>query len=300
MSSNGNGTGTPKDKDKTKAKTDRDLDLANSVRGVWLVKVPKYISDRWEKAAANTEVGKLRIRKVNGAKPEVNFTLSDAVCAPVAGLSEENKMELVRNSSTYQEIPKEHKFRVSSIAAQTLGVFSHTLGDSEKSVVDKLSVEGKVVQRAECCPNNSSLYAAIKKEALTKAGEPKRMVKQLDKHVTTSFKPVANHATNLAHERQKKAEGKKMRDDKDKVQEILFALFEKHQFYNIKDLATETRQPMAYLKQILKEVCNYSVKPPHRNMWELKPEYRHYKPEGEDDEEMKKKKARNESSSDSD
>jgi len=294
MSSNG----TPKDKDKSKNKTDRDLDLANSVRGVWLVKVPKYISDRWEKAAANTEVGKLRIRKVNGAKPEVNFTLSDAVCAPLAGLSETDKMDLVRNSSTYQQIPKEHKFRVSSIAAQTLGVFSHSMADpDDTAAVDKLSVEGKVVQRAECCPNNSSLYSAIKKEALTKAGEPKRMVKQLDKHVTTSFKPVANHAANLAHERQKKAEGKKMRDDKDKVQEILFALFEKHQFYNIKDLAQETRQPMAYLKQILKEVCNYSVKPPHRNMWELKPEYRHYKPEGEEDE---KKKVRNESSSDSD
>merc|ERR1719320_1052265 len=104
------------------------------------------------------------------------------------------------------------------------------------------------------------------------------------------------NAANLAHERQKKAEGKKMRDDKEKVQEILFALFEKHQFYNIKDLAQETRQPMAYLKQILKEVCNYSVKPPNRNMWKLKPEYRHYKPEDEDD----KKKVRNDSSSDSD
>jgi len=133
------------------------------------------------------------------------------------------------------------------------------------------------------------------KIASVKAGEPKRMVKQLDKHVTTSFKPVANHAANLAHERQKKAEGKKMRDDKEKVQEILFALFEKHQFYNIKDLAQETRQPMAYLKQILKEVCNYSVKPPNRNMWELKPEYRHYKPEDEDE-----KKVRNDSSSISD
>ena len=92
------------------------------------------------------------------------------------------------------------------------------MGDPEdRAAMDKLSVEGKVVQRAECCPNNSSLYSAIKKDALLKAGEPKRMVKQLDKHVTTSFKPVANHAANLAHERQKKAEGKKMRDDKEKV-----------------------------------------------------------------------------------
>ena len=29
---------------------------------------------------------------------------------------------------------------------------------------------------------------------------------------------------------------KKVRDDKEKVEEIIFALFEKHQFYNTKDL----------------------------------------------------------------
>ncbi len=32
-----------------------------------------------------------------------------------------------------------------------------------------------------------------------------------------------------------------------------------------------------YLKEILREVCTYNTKAPHRNMWELKPEYRHYK-----------------------
>ena len=99
--------------------------------------------------------------------------------------------------------------------------------------------------------------------------------------VLHSYRPVSNHAWNIAHEKLKKTEGKRMRDDKDKVQEILFALFEKHQFYNIKDLAQETRQPMSYLREILNEVCVYSVKPPHRNMWELKPEYRHYKTEEE-------------------
>ena len=45
-----------------------------------------------------------------------------------------------------------------------------------------------------------------------------------------------------------KAEGKKLRDDKEKVMEVLFGLFEKHQYYNIKDLVKETRQPVTYLK----------------------------------------------------
>jgi len=287
MSSNGAGSSGSKGSKKQASK--QDLDLENSHRGVWLVKVPKYISDRWEKAAANTEVGKLRINKIPGQKPDVNFTLADSICAPVAGLSEFDKNALVRNSSTSMQIPKEHKFKVSGIAAQTLGVFSHTSVDQETDKGgDKLIVEGKVVQRAECCPNNGTLYSQIKKEAIGKAGKPVREMQRLDKHVKT-FKPIANHAANLEHERRKKTDGKKMRDDKDKVQEILFALFEKHQYYNIKDLAHETRQPMAYLREILNEVCVYSVKPPHRNMWELKPEYRHYKQDEEEGEGSAKK-----------
>ena len=98
MSSNG----TPKEKSKNKG----DVELTHTNRGVWLVKVPKYISDRWEKAPANTEVGKLKIKKVNGSKPEVNFTLADSICAEVTGLSEKDKLELIRNSSTAKEIPK--------------------------------------------------------------------------------------------------------------------------------------------------------------------------------------------------
>lgn len=79
----------------------------------------------------------------------------------------------------------------------------------------------------------------------------------------------------------KKAEGKKARDDKEAVHEMLFAAFEKHQYYNIKDLVNITRQPITYLKEILKDVCNYNLKNPHKNMWELKPEYRHYKESAE-------------------
>ena len=99
MSSNGT---TPKEKSKNKG----DVELTHTNRGVWLVKVPKYISDRWEKAAANTEVGKLKIKKENGAKPEVKFTLADSICAEVTGISEKDKLELIRNSSTAKEIPK--------------------------------------------------------------------------------------------------------------------------------------------------------------------------------------------------
>merc|ERR1712079_754022 len=68
---------------------------------------------------------------------------------------------------------------------------------------------------------------------------------------------------------------------------------EKHQYYSFTDLVKETRQPAPYLKEILHEFCKYNLKNPHKNMWELKPEYRHYKSDeaaeggsAEDDEKM--------------
>lgn len=262
-------------------KGDKELDLSNCTRDVWLVKVPKYISDRWLKAGPNAEVGKLKIRRAPNMKPDVNFTLTDSICAPITGISEQESLNLIRNSSTSLAIPKEHKFKISSIASQTLGVFSQTpvpSTDPLQPLTEKLRVEGKVVQRAECCPIQTKTYENIKRQAITMAGEPMRKMMRLEKHVN-AYKPIANHVANIQYEKQKKAEGKKMRDDKEKVMEILFSLFEKHQYYNIKDLEKETRQPITYLKQILNEVCNYNIKPPNRNMWELKPEFRHYKAE---------------------
>lgn len=43
--------------------SEKDLDLTSVKRGVWLVKVPKYIANRWEKAPGNIEVAKLEIKK---------------------------------------------------------------------------------------------------------------------------------------------------------------------------------------------------------------------------------------------
>lgn len=265
---------------KEKQKKALDLDLTNTSRDVWLVKVPKYISDRWNKAGPNADVGKLRIRRGVGPVPQVSLTLAENICAPIKGITELESLNLVRNSSTSQEIPKEHKFKISGVAAQTLGVFGLVPGDREHvpPIPDKVQMEGRVVQRAECMPIQSTSYMNIKKEAIAKAGEPVRKVMQIKEHVQ-AFKPVARHAADIQYEKDKKKQGKKMRDDKEKVMEILFSLFEKHQFYNIKDLVQETSQPINYLKEILNEVCTYNVKPPNRNMWELKPEFRHYKVE---------------------
>ncbi len=68
----------------------------------------------------------------------------------------------------------------------------------------------------------------LKQKTFREAIVPKKTTVQLH-NVVQSYKPISNHAGNIAYEKQKKGEGKKSRDDKERVLEILFGLFEKHQ-----------------------------------------------------------------------
>lgn len=43
--------------------TPNDLDCTNAARGVWLVKIPKYISQCLEQQDPMTEIGRLEITK---------------------------------------------------------------------------------------------------------------------------------------------------------------------------------------------------------------------------------------------
>ncbi|CAH1781963.1 unnamed protein product [Owenia fusiformis] len=240
-----------------KAHDPKDLDLTASGRGVWLVKVPKYLSEKWSNTRGGSELGRLKISrpKFVGAKQEVLFTLPEAT---VAGDS----------------IPRDHKFAITKIGNQNLSVLSETGTNTEDSTTT-VAITGKVIQRAECRPIAGDRYMELKKKALEMSNKPQMEVKVLDKAVV-NYKPKANHAFNREWDLKKKEEGKRSRTDKDKVLEMLYNAFEKHQYYNVKDLVTITKQPITWLKEILKEICNYNMRAPHKNMWELKPEYRHY------------------------
>lgn len=157
-------------------------------------------------------------------------------------------------------------------------MISEGKGDEANPESEKLFMEGRIVQKLECRPNADTTYMALKKESIRKAAEPERKVQSLDR-IVQNFKPISDHKHNIEYREKRKAEGKKARDDAAAVQDMLFNAFEKHQYYNIKDLQRITNQPIAYLKEVLKEVCDYNMKNPHRNMWELKKEYRHYKNE---------------------
>lgn len=67
-----------------KEKRSTDLELSNAKRGVWLVKVPKYIAERWDTSDPNTFVGNLKISK-SKLGTDISFSLSDEIVKPRQG-----------------------------------------------------------------------------------------------------------------------------------------------------------------------------------------------------------------------
>ncbi|XP_036837958.1 general transcription factor IIF subunit 2-like isoform X5 [Oncorhynchus mykiss] len=249
-----------------------DLTGAKQNTGVWLVKVPKYLSQQWAKASGRGEVGKLRIGK-NQGKAEVEFTLNEDL----------TMIDSLGDKPSGVQAPRDHPFTMQTVGGQTLAVFTETQSESSKErrhrfsfLTERISLEGLVVQRAECRPAVSENYMKLKRLQIEELSKPVRLSQQLEKAVTTNYKPVANHSYNLEYDRKKKEEGKRARVDKQQVLDMLFSAFEKHQYYNIKDLVDITKQPVSYLKEILRDIGIYNVKGTHKNTWELKPEYRHY------------------------
>ncbi|XP_055979471.1 general transcription factor IIF subunit 2-like [Sorex fumeus] len=224
---------------------------------MWLVKVPKYLSQLWSEASS-TEVGRLKIDK-NQKKPRISFTLREELTnAPGS-----------HGQSTGVSAPRDHQFFLEGVRGQLLAVLT-------EDAAHKCSLEGTVVHRVECRAAASDNYLRLKRVQIQEACKPTRITQKLDKVVTTNYRPVADHQHNIEHEKKKKERGKRVRADKEQVLAVLFAAFEKHQYYNIKDLVNLTLQPVVYLKEILNEIGIRNMKGPHKGLWELKPEYRHY------------------------
>ncbi|KAF8564054.1 hypothetical protein P879_09252 [Paragonimus westermani] len=139
----------------------------------------------------------------------------------------------------------------------------------------RLSLFGRVNSRAECRPPPNTRYMMLKAQQLKAMNRPKHEVRLLYEPVR-NYKPVANHMNNLEYDARKRAEGKNLRREKEDVMQDLFKAFERHQYYAIRDLILLTKQPVTYLTEILKEIAIFNARAPHKNMWELKPEYRHY------------------------
>ncbi|KAK5986501.1 Transcription initiation factor IIF beta subunit [Trichostrongylus colubriformis] len=244
------------------------VDCEMGKRGVWLVKVPRYLSDLWE-ANAGTDVGRLVIQNSTNPKGDVKLKSRPGLVLP---------QSVTSTLKGPAKIPDEHSFILGDVLNQTMAVLAEDktgLNDEAEIKTGRLAIEGRVVKRAECRPPASSSYLKMKIAQISSSGQPKKQVLQMEK-AAVKFKPVAAHAEDMMRIKQKKEGAKTVRADRNVLMQALFHAFEKHQYYRLQDLQQLTQQPAGYVKELLTEIAVYNTAPPHKSMWELKPEYRDY------------------------
>ena len=232
---------------------------ATKAPAAFLVKLPTYMEEAFFNGPPGQEIGKLKFYLDKSKKPVFTF----------------NKEYQKENN------PNEHEFIEDPLTDAKMFIFSEEKIPSSSThnqpapiTGGDLAIEGKVLKRCAMKPVMNDNYLRWKRRKFEKENIPEKQVIQID-NVVQNFKPRTN--TDFNNRKLKKEEGKNFRADKDQVLEQLFSIFQKHQYYKLQDLVSLTKQPVGYLKDILKEICNANISGVHKGTYELKSQFRHYK-----------------------
>ncbi|KNC81849.1 hypothetical protein SARC_05854 [Sphaeroforma arctica JP610] len=148
----------------------------------------------------------------------------------------------------------------------------------EERLKKKKTMVGGINHRATCIPKDGFRY---------KRQLAERFKKSTDRAATQEYKLDERRGNRLLTQKHvfsvtKNPQQSVVRDPSDKrvrieesdLEELLFKAFEEHQYYALKDLVNITNQPQEFVKTTLRKLCVYHQKGKHKNLYELKPEYR--------------------------
>jgi len=112
-----------------------------------------------------------------------------------------------------------------------------------------------------------------------KAMEPKRTTQELyEQRRLTYTKPINIQPAPKAKTRKdikpQSPAGPRVRVERKLLRSMIFAKYEKKDFWKLKELNKEFRQPENFLKTVMKELAVYHKKGPHKGYYEIKKEYK--------------------------
>lgn len=110
-----------------KRQSDTSVDCELGKRGVWLVKVPRYLSEQWQQQPYGREVGRLETNPARTSDIIFRTTVNrNAVVStqPASPSSSSSSSSLAQKSSTPIQLPQEHKFVFTDGRMQTMAVVS--------------------------------------------------------------------------------------------------------------------------------------------------------------------------------
>ncbi|KAI8138317.1 transcription initiation factor IIF, beta subunit-domain-containing protein [Fennellomyces sp. T-0311] len=236
---------------------DDDLKLDNSDTKVWLVKVPKFLADKWNSVDQdNVSLGSVRI--YSEAPP-----------------GRSSRISLVLPENETDNIPREYSIHIPE-GEEVINKYVFTEGEHGVK-----SINGTVHHECSATPTQFQPYRDIMRKRVIDAGTPQRTVQVLGQNNQPVFVPGASNAMAstgfsdfIQSKKQKTDKEKATRMPRNELMDVLFAAFEKYPYWSFKGIVEHTKQPSQYLKEVLADICILNKRGPYASNYQLKPEYK--------------------------
>jgi transcription initiation factor TFIIF subunit beta len=194
------------------------------------------------------EIGELEITPATQAsQARVNIKLSEIICG--------------------SGVPRQYDLKFTEISKHM-----YVLKSSE----DSAKIEGTVNRECFVRPVLNEEYLLYRKER-TEIEKPKKTTQVIDYLKEGKrgerFGTIGELETLARRRRRALLDRKRERLEKPMVMDLLFKAFEKQPLWTVKDLADFSGQPIAYIQELIPEICVLNKKD-YRNTYELKPEYK--------------------------
>lgn len=225
-----------------------NMDFNNKKVTVWIAKLPKYITSIILDSNKKLNIGKLLVDK-NEKDNSIDI-----------------KINLSKDIKAFN-IPIDHVVEIKNKEKKLYLI---------KNAGDKYSIEGMANKECLIKPVINAMYLEYKKNKI-KNNDTKKTIKIFDyfSEVKKGERYGLLKEVDILAKKRKimLQEKKRERLDRKYVLDMIFNAFEQHEFWTVKDLADFTGQPVAYIQELITEICVLN-KADHKNSYELKPEYK--------------------------
>ncbi|KAF9954211.1 hypothetical protein BGZ72_004746 [Mortierella alpina] len=253
-----------------------DMDLTKAGTQAWLVKIPKFLADRWSGVTKDgVDLGKVRI--FNQTNP------NEPLAAPF--------QLILPSDDVTSGLPKTYTLNMNPNQVTDTFVFSEPTGAHPKPPHAPGYPTGKATAilatiKHECAVTpmpGSEEYKEIMRErnveAAKKGGRSVQILGENNKADPAGgrggmFLPGVGIRGGFIQKKVKvQMDQKTTRMPRNELMDMLFAAFEQYPYWSFKGLVEHVKQPHSYLKEVLGEICNFIKKGPYTAKYQLKPEF---------------------------
>ncbi|CED84502.1 Transcription initiation factor IIF, small subunit (RAP30) [Phaffia rhodozyma] len=258
------------------------LELENGYDGrkIWLVKVPKFLQERWAQVQeAGLHLATMRVYDVQPGEtqPKISLLLPPEPGYDTSKLVTEYELSLTP-ATTDDGDPKRLGF-----------IFKETPKDDHRRVYPK--IYSKIHHEASLRPRSGPAYSAMMRDRQARADKPKRTLKLLDEEKEGAGKMAmmasgfvqGGAATGADRTKgkfggfqppSKKSLDKATRLPRNELLDLLFSHFDKHEYWRLKGLREKTAQPEIYLKEVMMDIAVAVKSGPYTGYWTLMDVYK--------------------------